>query len=408
MPFATPIKNAKFTNTDSQIIVHTKDNKLHLLKGDSSLTPICTIGHKGTLEGYDVSKEYNTILTWNSDGEVRAWESETCIPLSSYLLHGEDLTWVSFLKDTNSFYTLGKKQVLLWDGNTYTISGGPYKNGSTYLSADFRLPQDLVLLQTREREIQVWNIRTGRLAAPEIQFPHASEVSYRYTPQSHLLLTWDETGNIRWWKIPGSSTKSHQPSLMKRIGQIFDKSKYLKKTNTSRKDLQIKISYNSVTLITEHQPLLLLHTDIVRGAAYSNNNSTLISWTKDDIYLWDTATGELILFLHNAENNIQHAAISANYSLLTISGEKHVSNYDLGADFDFPPEHIELLVATITGTSMDRDGNITPLTHDDWKLHRKHYTEIAKRHLSTCQHREHNVLLQLKKFTHNSHHDQFN
>ena len=56
--------------------------------------------------------------------------------------------------------------------------------------------------------------------------------------------------------------------------------------------------------------------------------------------------------------------------ILTWSQDGTVRLWDISVDYDFPPEHLPLLVEVSTGTTMDDLGNITELNADESKNRR--------------------------------------
>ena len=67
-------------------------------------------------------------------------------------------------------------------------------------------------------------------------------------------------------------------------------------------------------------------------------------------------------------------------------------------DFDFPQDHLRLLVEVVTGTVMDDVGNTSTLHPEEWINRKEQYREIAEQHLLTCRHRAANLYLQQKPF----------
>jgi hypothetical protein len=75
-----------------------------------------------------------------------------------------------------------------------------------------------------------------------------------------------------------------------------------------------------------------------------------------------------------------------------------VELWDIQEDFDFPQDHLRLVVEVVTGTVMDDVGNIRALRPKEWTERQRQYREIAEHHLLTCRHRDANLYLQQKPF----------
>ena len=64
---------------------------------------------------------------------------------------------------------------------------------------------------------------------------------------------------------------------------------------------------------------------------------------------------------------------------------------DLGADFDFPAQHVPLLLEVLTGTQLDEGGSVHFLSAQDWSRKRTEYKTIAEGHLGQCRFRHSNA-----------------
>ena len=84
--------------------------------------------------------------------------------------------------------------------------------------------------------------------------------------------------------------------------------------------------------------------------------------------------------------------------ILSWDGDGTLQLWDIQEDFDFPQDHLRLLVEVVTGTIMDDLGNISALPLEEWTKRKKQYREIAEQHLLTCQHRDVNLYLRQKPF----------
>jgi len=83
--------------------------------------------------------------------------------------------------------------------------------------------------------------------------------------------------------------------------------------------------------------------------------------------------------------------------MLGRTGTARVWDWDIAADYDFPPEHLPLLVEVATGTAMDDAGNVSALNKDQWEERRLKYIEIAEEHLKTCKYPKANMYVRQKK-----------
>ena len=65
--------------------------------------------------------------------------------------------------------------------------------------------------------------------------------------------------------------------------------------------------------------------------------------------------------------------------------------------YNFPKEHLPLLVEVCTGTAMDDFGNVRALNKEEWETRKLEYIRISEDHLKTCKHRSANIYLNRQK-----------
>ncbi len=143
------------------------------------------------------------------------------------------------------------------------------------------------------------------------------------------------------------------------------------------------------------------HRDNVRGAEFSKDESLILTWSKDGtVHLWNKdGTPAWHPMKHRYING---AAFSKDESLILSWGDDaKMRLWDIGADYDFPDEHSELLVQAVTGTKTDDSGNVTALSCKEWEGLREKYKEIAERHLKECKYKPANLYLKQKKLWEN-------
>jgi WD40 repeat protein len=83
--------------------------------------------------------------------------------------------------------------------------------------------------------------------------------------------------------------------------------------------------------------------------------------------------------------------------ILSWGDDGTVRLWDIQGDFDFPRDHIRLLVEVVTGTVMNDVGNVSALHPEEWTKRKKQYQKVAEQHLITCQYRNANLYLRQKR-----------
>ncbi|OQX08789.1 MAG: hypothetical protein BWK80_47710, partial [Desulfobacteraceae bacterium IS3] len=97
--------------------------------------------------------------------------------------------------------------------------------------------------------------------------------------------------------------------------------------------------------------------------------------------------------------SVRGAVFDKNESrILTWSYDGTARVWDIGADYDFPPEHFPLLVEVATGTAMnDNTGDVSVLSKNEWEARKQEYIEIAEEHLKTCKYPKANMYVRQKQ-----------
>ncbi len=98
------------------------------------------------------------------------------------------------------------------------------------------------------------------------------------------------------------------------------------------------------------------------------------------------------------KKSVNGAVFSRDESrILTWSDDGTARLWEVGADYDFPPEHLPLLVEVATGTTMDDSGNVSVISKDQWEERKQKYIKIAEKHMKTCKYKEHNLYVKQKQ-----------
>ena len=81
--------------------------------------------------------------------------------------------------------------------------------------------------------------------------------------------------------------------------------------------------------------------------------------------------------------------------ILTWSGDTAMI-WDVGVDWDFPPDKIKLQVMALTGTEMDLETReVKVLDPERWYQVRDEYIKVARQYLKTCKYLQSNVYRKL-------------
>ena len=125
----------------------------------------------------------------------------------------------------------------------------------------------------------------------------------------------------------------------------------------------------------------------ISGATFSHDEEWILTSSKDGTArIWHAMDGTPIGRPLKQDKGILGAAFSKDErGILTWDEAGTARLWHVEADYDFPVEHIPLLLEVLTGTTMDDFGNIRALDGTVWNHKRKYYIQVAEDHLRKCQ-----------------------
>ena len=130
-----------------------------------------------------------------------------------------------------------------------------------------------------------------------------------------------------------------------------------------------------------------------------NASTQLLNGVKTGVEKTAEAAFESVKGYMKHEKSVYGALFSKDESrILTWSADGTARLWDIGTDYDFPNEHLPLLLEVATGTIMDDYGNISVLSKEDWETKKMEYITIAENHLTDCKYKKYNLYLKQKQF----------
>ena len=147
----------------------------------------------------------------------------------------------------------------------------------------------------------------------------------------------------------------------------------------------------------QHPTQRVIVSDSFRGA-FTKDEDRVLTWSDDGTArLWLAKDGSPLGQPMRHETKVMGAvSTSDEEGILTWSGDA-ARLWSIIGDYDFPVEHIPLLVEMITGTTMDNFGNVSVLDSAAWNEKRTRYIAVASKHSSECKFSSANVYLRQKQ-----------
>jgi len=118
------------------------------------------------------------------------------------------------------------------------------------------------------------------------------------------------------------------------------------------------------------------HKGSVVKAIFCKDESLILTWGFEAVQLWHTVDGSPATPAMAYHDSILGAILSKDENLvLTWSSFGPVRLWDIAADYDFPKEHLSLMIEAITGTKMDDQNNVLLLNRKEWLARKQKYKE---------------------------------
>jgi WD40 repeat protein len=308
------------------------------------------------VEEAELSGDQRLILTRSADGGARLWDAEDGSP-EAELIHLGAIGCARIAGDRR-VVTWGSKDGVRWwavRASDLEVQGPEAPRGPAEVQERTGRPEGSVA-QPDGRYLLTWNPRDGAFLR-KADGEQVARLSKRptfggfFSPKGHFLLTLSGDGAVQLWKVP---------------------------------------SGDAAPTIRQDQP--------VRGAAFSQNDTLLVTWDSDCLRLWNTTDCSPAGPPLRPGGRVVEASISGEGLVAAQTGDGTVQRWNLEADDDFPRQHWPLLVEVATGAEVDpATGIVHGLSPADWEKKRAQYREVAAQHLKTCEHPQANLYLRQER-----------
>ena len=290
-----------FTADQRRVLTWTKDSSLALWDSASGRQISRTMQHENGVNGAAFSPDEQRILSW-SGNSLNVWDAAS----------GEQVGRVMRHRDTNSvnvtpfirsgrvngaaFIPSGRRilswsedhTLRLWDATTGEPVGAPMTHEREVEGAAVSVDGGSVVSWSADGIVRLWSIETGR----ELVAPMKHNYVFRAAPMTDgSILTAAADGALRFWK---AGREAGKPMRHSQNVEIARNALDFVVTRDQRRILSIGEGRLRLWDAATGEPLgsEMKHGLTVHGAAFTRDESRIISWSYDaTVRWWDAATG---------------------------------------------------------------------------------------------------------------------
>jgi WD40 repeat protein len=252
--------------------------------------------HAAIVSDADFAPDGSRVATASLDGTARVWDSRTGKPVTEPIVHGSEVRDVRFSNDRRRIVTRCWEQVQVWDATTGELvipimlsEDEDLPGFGSAWDVDFSPDGQSVLLR-HSMTVRVLNASTGASAfgpvTCESMINHAE-----FSPDSRRLVTANDDATALVWDVSTGS----------RIGLPLRHDLSVTHAAFNHDGTRIATSSDDGTArIWDAEtcgPLVppMRHRGKVKLARFSPDGALVVTVTKDQAFLWDAATGELLM-----------------------------------------------------------------------------------------------------------------
>ena len=287
---------------------------------------LTTLHHAGEVHAAALSPDGRAIAAAVDDGTVQIWQAPDGNPAGPPLRHAAPVTAVEWSPDGRRLATVAAG-AFLWDPTTGRLIArvGSEAAHAAHFSPDGRLLLVVAAAPHRPRAAQVWEVATGRPAAPPLATPGAV-LDARWSPDGHAIATASEDGTAQVWDAgsgqPLSPPLRHTgPVAAARFSPDGARLVTASADNTAR-----------IWEIASGRPLTppLPHRDHVLAAGFSPDGRRVATASADDTAaVWDASTGKQLCALRHGYAVVAIAFSPDSTRLLTASRDGTARIWDV-------------------------------------------------------------------------------
>ncbi len=360
--------------------------------------------HESPVHGAIFQPNGELILTWSADSTARFWLVQDGSLAGPTMKYEAPIHGAGFSFDGRLLLTWSGNEVYLWNVHDGTRAFEPLKHEDTV--QDAALSPDGRRLLTWDGGAYLWHMDVNPPVADTIERYNSIDGA-ALSPNGSLILTWREQGYANLWRAEDGATLadlSEKESYLSEFGAAFSPdsrsvltwwNEWISDEEGERKGrLRLWHAQDG----SPAKPVLQYGGPVTKAFFDPEGRWIFALGEYEKSRVWNVNDGsaafpkfmQILPFTDNLTFSPEGSHV------LDWSGNS-VRLLDISADYDFPAEHLPLLVEIATGTTIDDLGNVTALGSDEWPKRKAEYIAVAERHLKTCHFRNANFYMRQKQ-----------
>jgi WD40 repeat protein/energy-coupling factor transporter ATP-binding protein EcfA2 len=408
-----PVLGAMFYHGGQRILTWSNDKTVRRWDARTGQKIEPDLKHGGAVLAAAFTRDGAYILTWSSERIHRRWDARTGELIIEDEAYGDTVNGVTFNRDGT--------RLLVWhddftvrqyaaDPNIVEQLTPELVHGDAVLGAIYDSGETRVLTWSADGTARLWDIETGKTVGSDLAHKEAIQGAM-FNRDETRVLTWSGDGTARVWKIDTGmrsgprQVRGMRGKTIRRAAFSRDGARII--TWTGHNAVQqwdagtgeeIPIQPGSDEPVRDDGPPQpaapgWIHDANTLGAVFNRDKTLIFTWSSDKTArLWDAYTGKQLgkTFAHRAR--VQGAEFDRSGTRILTWTFNAFRVIDIGVDWDFPMEKIELQVKALTGTALDFDNKKMNYTGPrQWYKLKKEYMEAAGEHYKKCKYRRANV-----------------
>ncbi|MCG8455039.1 MAG: protein kinase [Holophagales bacterium] len=348
------------------------------------------------IQGANFSADNSMIISWDDDRTARLWSTESGSELMLPRKYDFDIREASITENRTLILVWGwavPVGSLLPKGINFSVSSIAPEPLSRYRwkhSIDFRFdsswrpqgaavaPSGSFVVAWGYKGLRIWNLEVEEVLTRDAIEREGVIRDVSFSEDGRLMLT---TGfkTLQLWETDSWRT----------VGPLIEAQTLIRESRLSpdQKTILATLTSGAIRLWkVEDGDAVGFEIPHETGARaeFSSNGRKVLSWQRPGLLrLFRTEDGFPVI--PDSHHLRSRAMLSQDARTMLSWNSGGLRLRDISADFDFPAEHLPLLVEATTGTTTDILGFPELLPKEQWETRRNRYLEIARNHARECR-----------------------
>lgn len=272
------------------------------------------------------SPDGKLLASAGADDALRLWNASTRTLVASPLTGHTSIIGALTFSHHGRLLASGSwdRTIRLWDVRTAQLSGAPLEGAAMPITGLTFSPDDrLLAVASIDGAVVIWNIMTRKLVGMVIEpksIGMGTTNSVAFSPHGELLITTDDSGNIRVWDV--TNKREHQKSpLSGHNGAVLGIAFNADGTRLLSAGWDHTIRQWDMQDMRALGEPMAGHNGVVKSAAFSPDGLTIASASADgSVRLWGTAQNPPLSTTFTGHTSLVEATVHSPDGKLIASG----------------------------------------------------------------------------------------